>query len=230
MQGDIGWLNGDVREGSCGFVGIDMMSWLSGFENIMALSLIQPEVIKAYANAIHDWNLKKIDIYLSITDADLLIRRGWYETTEFWTPDAYKNVIAQTIKKEADIVHQAGKKYGYIITSAFLPIVDYILDSGIDVLIGLDPKEGKGTNMRILKEKFYEKKKALWGGVSGALTIELGKKEETEQAVVEALKILGKGGGFILSPVDNVRENTENAWNNTYKFIDTWKKYRNSFI
>jgi len=44
--------------------------------------------------------------------------------------------------------------------------------------------------------------------------------------VSEALDILGKGGGFILSPVDNVRDNPENAWKNTHRFIDTWKKNR----
>ena len=29
-----------------------------------------------------------------------------------------------------------------------------------------------------------------------------------------------------LSPVDNVREDTEKAWKNTHVFIDTWKKHR----
>jgi len=206
--------------------GADMLSWLSGFENIMVLSLKKPEIIKEYVNIISAWNLRQIDIYLDITDVDLIVRRAWYETTEFWTPDIYKKIILPTIKKEAELVHQAGKKYGYIITSAFLPIIDYILDSGIDVLIGLDPKEGKGTDLSVVKEKFYNKKKALWGGVSGPVTIEDGTAEETEEAVIEALKTLGRGGGYILSPVDNVREETTNVWTNTYKFIDTWKKYR----
>jgi hypothetical protein len=38
------------------------------------------------------------------------------------------------------------------------------------------------------------------------------------------------GGGFILSPVDNVRDDTPNAWKNTHKFIETWKKYRQDFL
>ena len=226
-MGNIGMAKGYVGESTYQIVGADVMAWLSGYESIMTLSLLKPEIIKEYAKDIHDWTMKQIEIYLDVTDVDLIVRRAWYETTEFWTPEAYKNIIAPTIKKEADLVHQAGKKYGYIITSAFLPIIDYILDSDVDVLIGLDPEEGKGTDMAIVKEKFYKKKKALWGGVSGAITVETGTEEETEKAVVEALKLLSKGGGFILSPVDNISENTENAWNNTYKFINTWKRYRN---
>jgi hypothetical protein len=207
-------------------MGADGMSWLSGFEEIMTMSLTRPQLVKEYVDLINEWNLKQIEIYLDVTDVDLIVRRGWYESTEFWTPGAYTDIIAPTIKKEAELVHQAGKKYGYIITSAFLPIIDQILETGIDVLIGLDPEEGKGTTMDIVKEKFLVKKKALWGGVSGAVTVENGTEKETEEAVINAINTLGKGGGFILSPVDNVREETENVWANTYKFIDTWKKYR----
>lgn len=223
-----GW-KGDIEPGKhsdVGVMGCDAMAWLSGYEQIMMLSVTNPDLIAAYADIIHQWNAKQIEIYLDVTDADVIWRRGWYETTEFWTPEAHRQIIAPTLKKEADLVHQAGRKYGYIVTSAFLPILDEILEAGIDVLIGLDPKEGKGTDLATVKEKFTAKKKALWGGVSGAMTVELGTVRETEQAVIEALDVLGPGSGFILSPVDNVRQDTETAWNNTHVFIDTWKKHR----
>ena len=70
-----------------------------------------------------------------------------------------------------------------IITSAFMPLLGDILNSGIDTLIGL-----------------------------------------------EALCVVGASSGFILSPVDNVRDDTPNSWINTYEFIDTWKKHRQDFL
>jgi uroporphyrinogen-III decarboxylase len=213
-----------------GVMGCDAMAWLSGYEKIMELSLIQPDLIKEYAAIIHAWNMKQIEVYLDVTEADLIIRRGWYETTEFWTPKAFRTIIAPTLKREAELVHQAGKKYGYIITSAFMPILDDMLETGIDVLIGLDPKEGKGTDLQAVKGKFTAKNKCIWGGVSGAVTVEQGSEQETEEAVMQALQTLGKGGGFILSPVDNVREDTPNAWKNTNKFIETWKKHRQDYL
>ena len=106
----------------------------------MELSLTQPELIQSYAAIIHEWNMKQIEIYLDVTAAELIIRRAWYETTEFWTPRCLSHDYCPNAKKEAELVHQAGKKYGYIITSAFMPILDDILDSGVDVLIGLDPE------------------------------------------------------------------------------------------
>ena len=223
-----GW-KGAVRPGvqvDPGVMGCDAMAWLSGYEDVMILSLTKPEVIKEYVRIIHEWNLKQIEVYLEVTQSDLIIRRGWYETTEFWTPGVYREIIAPTLRAEAELVHQAGRKYGYIITSAFVPLLDDILGCGIDVLIGLDPKEGKGTDLSLVKKKFREAGRALWGGVSGPLSVEMGTGEQTEQAVWEALDILGKGGGFILSPVDNVREHTEIAWENTHRFIDVWKANR----
>jgi hypothetical protein len=213
-----------------GVMGCDAMAWLSGYEQVMELSLTQPDLIQEYAAIIHEWNMKQLQIYLDVTASDLIIRRGWYETTEFWTPKAYRTIIAPTLKKEAELVHQAGKKYGYIITSAFMPILDDILDTGVDVLIGLDPREGKGTDLQAVKEKFSARNKCIWGGVSGPLTVEQGTEQETEEAVIRALQILGKGGGFILSPVDNVRDNTPNTWKNTYKFIQAWKDHRQDYI
>jgi len=209
-----------------GVMGADALAWLSGYEDVMVLSITKPDIIKEYLNIIHEWNMRQIEIYLDVTDAELIVRRAWYETTEFWTPAAYSEMIAPTIKREAQLVHQAGRKYGYIITSAFLPILDDILDAGVDVLIGLDPEEGKGTDLAVVKKKFSEKKRAIWGGVSGAVTVEQGTEKQTEEAVERALSELGRGGGFIISPVDNVREDTPKTWRNTHAFINAWKKFR----
>jgi hypothetical protein len=221
------WNSGDLTTRSDDAVmGADAMAWLSGYVDVMVLSLTRPDVIKEYMRIIHEWNLRQIQVYLDVTDADIIVRRAWYETTEFWTPSAYREIIAPVLKKEVELVHQAGKRFGLITTSAFLPILDDILATGIDVLLGLDPEEGKGTDLAEVKRRFHAKKRAIWGGVSGAVTVEQGTEEQTEQAVIRAMNTLGDGGGFILSPVDNVRDNTQNAWKNTTRFIEVWKKRR----
>jgi hypothetical protein len=64
--------------------------------------------------------------------------------------------------------------------------------------------------------------------VSGPLTVESGAEKELRRAVEEAMNTLGATGRFILSPVDNVREDTERAWRNVRVFIDTWKSLTGS--
>jgi len=68
----------------------------------------------------------------------------------------------------------------------------------------------------------------LWGGVSGPLVIEQGTESMVRQAVEDAVATLGPTGRFILSPVDNVREDTPQAWHNVRVFIDTWKMLTDS--
>ena len=61
---------------------------------------------------------------------------------------------------------------------------------------------------------------ALWGGVNGFLTVEMGSTEEVVGAVRQAIDALAGGGGFILSPVDNVRDDSPKAWENVRVLID----------
>lgn len=210
--------------GNDGVMGIDAMAWLSGYEEVMILAQTDPAIIREYAQIIHAWNLRQIEIYLDVTDAELMLRRAWYETTDFWTPAAYREIIAPILRNEVDLVHQAGRRFGLIVTSAFLPILDDILATGIDVLVGLDPEDTGEAGMIEVKRACRQAGCAIWGGVSGSSTVEGGTPAETEAAVLRALELLGEGGGFILSPVDNVRENTATAWENTRVFIDTWKQ------
>jgi hypothetical protein len=62
--------------------------------------------------------------------------------------------------------------------------------------------------------------------VNGFITVELGSQEEVEQAVDNAMRILAPSGGFILSPVDNVTNETQHTWRNVHVLIETWKKLR----
>jgi len=126
------------------------------------------------------------------------------------------------LKKEVELVHQAGAKFGYIMTSGVMPLLDDFLELGIDVLIGVDPIQGKGTDLRLLKESLGGRI-CLWGGVNGFLTIEKGKEKEVQDAVENSISILGPRG-FILSPVDNVTDNSERTWNNVKTMIKTWER------
>ena len=206
-----------------GVMGADALMWLCGGEQAILLAMDEPEMIKELLQMISVWNMKRMEIYLE-EGMDLMIRRAWYEGTELWSPSLYRRFMFPILKKEIDITHQAGAKFGYIMTSGVMSLLDDFLDLGIDVLIGVDPIMGKGTDLEKLKEKL-DGKICLWGGVNGFETIERRNKEEVEEAVQEALRILGPKG-FILSPVDNVAEDSDRTWDNVENMIKAWRKYR----
>ncbi|MCK4591587.1 MAG: hypothetical protein KAT86_07515 [Candidatus Latescibacteria bacterium] len=207
-----------------GCMGMDAVMWLCGMKEAVLLAVDQPEVIQELVRIIAEWNLKRMEIYLD-EGVDLLIKRAWYEGTDLWSPSLYRKFMAPVVKKEIELTHQAGAKFGYIMTSGVIPLLDDLLNLGIDVLIGVDPLQGKGTDLGLLKQKLGGKI-CLWGGVNGFLTIENGGRGDVEQAVHEAIDILGPGGGLILSPVDNVRDTSQHTWDNVMTMINTWKKMR----
>ena len=202
-------------------VGMDMANWLCGMEDLMVLTIRQPDFVADLLEMIHVWNLQRMEVVLS-APVDLYIRRAWYEGCDFITPRFYTEAILPRLKAEADLAHERGAKFGYICSSGTKPMLDFYLEAGIDVLIGIDPIQGTYTDMPLLKEKLGDRV-CLWGGVSGAVTVEMGTEEEVRSAVRHAVETLGPQG-FILSPVDNITVDAPLTWQNIDILIDEWCK------
>lgn len=211
-----------------GIMGVDALMWLCGAVTPLYWAYDEPDFLEELIEMIALWNTKRMEIFLD-EDVDLLIKRAWYESTDFWSPALYKRFIAPVLKKDVELTHQAGAKFGYIITSGMMPLIDDFIDIGIDVIIGVDPVQGRGTDLEMLKKK-ANGKICLWGGINGFLTVERGTGDEVRYAVENVLRILSKNSGFILSPVDNVTEDSEITWRNVDVLIDTWKGLRCNYI
>ena len=206
-----------------GPVGLDALMWLCGMEQAILWAVDEPDILVELGDIIADWTRRRIEIALD-AGVDLLVKRAWYEGTDFWSPDLYKRFMVPALTQEARLVHEAGARFGYIITSGVMPLVDHMLGAGVDVMLGVDPVQGKGTDMGELKRKSAGRM-CLWGGVNGFLTVEQGTEDDVRRAVAHAFDTLGPDG-FILSPVDNVRDPSDRVWRNTLALVDAWKQCR----
>ena len=202
-------------------IGMDMANWLCGMQNLMMLSVDQPELVEELLERIYLWNLARMRVVLG-GGVDLYIRRAWYEGVDFVTPRFYHRAILPRLKKEVELAHEKGVKFGYICSSGTAPLLDMFLEAGIDVLIGIDPVQGTHTDLPKTREKLGGKV-CLWGGVSAAVTLEQGSESEIRSAVRRAIQTLGPDG-FILSPVDNITVDVPLTWKNIDVLIDEWKK------
>lgn len=205
-------------------VGGDALAWFCGLQNAVFMALEKPELLKEILQLIHDWNMQRMKVFLDY-GIDLFIRRAWYEGTDFWSPELFQQFFAPVIREEIQMTHEAGAKYGYILTSGSAPLHEILIDLGIDVLIGVDPIQGKGTELPQMKEDM-KGRICTWGGVNGFITIEDGTADDIDKAVKFAMDTLGPDG-FILSPVDNVRDHSDTVWDNVVSFIDAWKRHCN---
>jgi uroporphyrinogen-III decarboxylase len=202
-------------------VSMDMVNWLCGMQNLMMLAQDQPEFVDELLEMIHRWNLQRMEVVLS-APVDLFIRRAWYEGCDFVLPQFYRDVILPRLRREVDLAHERGARFGYICSSGTRPMLDYYRAAGIDVLIAVDPIQGTHTDMAFMKQTLCGQV-AMWGGVSGAVTVEMGTEAEVRSAVRRAIGTLGPDG-CILSPVDNITVDAPRTWQNIDVLIDEWRK------
>ncbi len=203
-------------------IGADALAWLCGLEDSVLMAMDKPELLDAILDVVSDWNRWRMEVMLEARP-DMLVRRAWYEGTDFWSPGLYRRFLLPRLAAEVKMAHQAEAKFGYILTSGTMPLLDMIIEAGVDVLIGVDPIQGKGTDMAEMKRR-TRGRLALWGGVNGFITVERGTPEGIREAVETALDTLGPDG-FILSPVDNIRDTSEEVWQNTLALIEAWKDF-----
>jgi uroporphyrinogen-III decarboxylase len=200
-------------------VGADLIGWICGLDQMIYLPYDNPKFFQELIDLITAWNRSRMEVVLA-AGIDLYIKRAWYENLDFFTPTSWRKYIYPVLKAEADLAHSKGALFGYLITASCMPLLEGYAEAGIDVLIGVDPHR---WDLEIAKNRVGGQI-CLWGGVNGHLTVEMGNQAEVRNEVRWAMQVLAPGGGFILSPVDNVRENTPLAMENVQALIAEWRR------
>jgi len=201
----------------------DALGWLCGLDNAVLFALDRPQFLDALLEVVAQWNRRRMELMLDV-GLDLFIRRAWYEGTAYWSPKLFRRFFFPHLAAEVQMAHEANAAYGYILTVGGLQMADMLLEAGVDVLIGVDPVQDGGMDMRALK-RAVGRELCLWGGVNGFVTLERGTPQEVRAAVRAALEALGPEA-FILSPVDNVRDRSDRTWQNVLALIDEWRQTR----
>ena len=208
-------------------VGADAAAWLCGHENIIWAANDRPAWLARLMEMLHQWNTQRMEMMLEL-GVDLFVRRAWYEGVDFFSPAQFRRFILPGLRREVKLAHDAGAAFGYINTSGTMPLLGMLMEAGVDVLIGVDPVQGRGTCLAEMK-RVTEGRMALWGGMNGFLTMERGTQQQVRAAVREAMQALGPDR-FILSPVDNVTGDSDQVWRNVEVLVETWKELRGGYL
>ena len=67
---------------------------------------------------------------LDVGGVDLAIQRGWYSSTEFWSPRLFRRFLLPHLQAMAALVHGAGARFAYTMTTGVLPLADLLLEAG----------------------------------------------------------------------------------------------------
>ena len=197
----------------------DVIAWLTGFEPMVFMAIDQPGFLRDLLDLVATWNRRRLEVLLD-AGIDLYIKRIFYESTDFWSPRLYRKFLLPVLRADTELAHQAGAKVSGMMTTGTLPLVDLLVEAGLDAITGIDPAV---TNLTTIKTNAGGRI-ALWGGMNGYSTVEQGTPDAVRAEVRRALDIMSPGGGFILSPVENVRDPSQKTLDNVAVLVDEWKR------
>ena len=146
----------------------DMAAWLMGPQPLMYAFEDDPEFVKELLSVIWEWHVQQIEILLD-EEVDVILHRGWYELPDFWGLAPYRRFLKPLLRQEAQIVHQAGARFSYIMTKGIMPLLEDFVDIGVDVLWGADPIQGEADLPRLAAA--LQGRICIWGGMNAILTL-----------------------------------------------------------
>jgi len=201
--------------------GMDGVVWLAGTENAIMMAMDDPEAFGKLLDVVHESDLGRVELAASTPGVDLICERGWYSSTDFWSPSLFDEFLFSRIRELADVTHKGGKKFGYVMTTGVEILGTRLADVGVDVLYFVDPVQDSIT-LEKAKELLGERV-TLVGGTN-ALSLASGDPGRIRTEVREALETLAPTDRFILHPVDAIFPDT--PWEGVETLIDSWKHYR----
>jgi hypothetical protein len=199
--------------------GMDGIVWLSGVEEAVIAASQNPEFFQEFVDVMSEFDRGRTEIMLDIGGIDVVVQRGWYSSTDFWSPALFRRFVLPRLKDLVSMVHQAGLRFAYAMTTGLMPMLELLKEADIDLLYFVDPVLDN-VDLKLLKQQL-DGQFALAGGVNSSITLKTGSPEDIRKAVYTAVEALGPDG-FILSPVDALFPDT--PWESVQVMIESWKE------
>jgi len=195
--------------------------YLMGMQDLLMSIVTQPELVKALVDLSVDINLEMAKevvargVKIVYTGDDYAYTKG-----PLMSPKHFRELFYPGLRR----VFGGFKELGLMVikhTDGNLwPIIDMIIDSGIDCLDPIDPLAG--MDLAEVKAK-YGDRIALKGNVDCAQTMTFGSVDDVIAETKEVLRKGAPGGGFILSSSNSIHSSVKPE--NYLAMLQTLEKY-----
>jgi len=128
------------------------------------------------------------------------------QTDLMFSPQHIQEFLLPGMKRMIDLAHDEGAFVFHHDDGNCRRIIPAMIDTGIDILNPIQWRT-PGMERKRLKQDFGDKV-IFHGAMDNQYTLPFGTVEEVRQEVLDNLRILGKGGGYILAPCHNIQPNT----------------------
>jgi uroporphyrinogen decarboxylase len=176
--------------------------YLYGMENLLMAYALAPEFVQRLARVVMGYKRRVLERAAEI-GADILCTGDDYahNLAPIMSPDHFARFVLPYLKEAVGVAKAARVPFLKHTDGRLWPILDMIVDAGIDILDPIEPVAG--MDMGRVKEA-YGDRIALAGNVDCSHVLPRGTEEEVVEAVKETLAKGGVGGGLILASSNSI--------------------------
>ncbi|MGC9320451.1 MAG: uroporphyrinogen decarboxylase family protein [Armatimonadota bacterium] len=211
---------GVIVEGSMRPAPLYAMGLIGGERCLMAVR-DEPELIQATLEVVQPWCRAALELLLE-AGVDVAYRSNCYETVDLFAPGDIRELFMPLLEEDARICRQAGVPLHGFAQTGIMPLLEDWADAGVSIISSLDPVGPNAMDLEETKRRVGERC-CLMGGVDNRGPFIEGTPEEMERTVIETLRVMAPGGGYILSPAGMIFP--EGRPENLQAFIDAGRRW-----
>jgi uroporphyrinogen decarboxylase len=180
---------------------------LRGMEKAYMDLVVNPELVHYCLDELFDFRYQyTLRIYETIpgrVDISYVAEDFGSQESLLFSPKHIRTFFIPRMQRMIDLAHQAGVHVFTHSDGAIRPIIPDLIEAGSDVLNPIQWR-CKGMEREGLKRDFGDRL-IFHGGVDNQQTLAFGSVEDVRQEVLDDVRILGAGGGYILAPCHNIQ-------------------------
>ena len=186
---------------------ISIPRYLVGFERLMMAFAEEPELVLGLVNLSVDVNLEMAQ-EVARRGADFVFTGDDYASTAgpFMSPAMFREFLNPGLQRVMGGYKALGLPIIKHSDGDIRPVLDMILDSGIDCLDPIDPMAG--LDIGEFKAK-YGGRVALKGNVNCAHTLTFASEKQVVEETREVIRKAGSGGGLIVSSSNSIHSSVK---------------------
>ncbi|HIE51139.1 MAG TPA: hypothetical protein EYP85_05220 [Armatimonadetes bacterium] len=176
--------------------------YLRGMENLLMDYVLNPEFVHRLARVVMDYKKQVMERAVEV-GADILLTGDDYahRTAPIMSPEHFREFVLPYLQEAIDLAKAHGVPFIKHTDGNLWPIIDMIVETGIDALDPLEPIAG--MDIGEVKQR-YGARIALAGNVDCGELLSRGTPEEVVEAVKETLAKAAVGGGHILASSNSI--------------------------
>ncbi len=201
MEKDLAEQSGDFLVIPSGYFGIYERAYaIMGFEQFMTNLALKPKVVHELLDKITDY---KVEMAKKVVQMGFKVAHhgddlGTQDTTLF-SKETFREFFLPRIKRYWEVFNDAGLPIMMHSCGCLTDFLPDLIDIGLRVLEPVQPC----MDIEFLKRE-YGKDLVFWGGIETQNYLPFGTPEQVKENARKTIRTLGKGGGLIIAPSQEV--------------------------